>query len=333
MTTQRVFHMGRFLGFRLIVPALLTAAGCMNSPAPKDPEIYQALRQASVSVLVNGRMHGSGFFVTPGGLVVTAAHVVKGRPRKVELLSASRGRMAARIVAVDASHDAAVLAAPARGRPYPALSIRKRPPAPGEKVFLMGNPMFRHDVLLSGTVAIGGPTYCYSTDLQCYVRVVYISGPSPKGTSGGCWVDTRGRVVGVQSGYLGEGKVSAGLATVGYPDGLIRLVVRRKSVVTATLGSQIDELWSQPQGFIARFKEGTRGIVTVRPHKDGPVAKAGLNKESLITAIDGQPVRYCDELLRIVRSKRPGDTVTLTVLDPDRKPGRPVKVRLGAIAY
>ena len=328
--------MRRFSGMEFTVPvvlAALTAGGCVSAPpGPKTPELYALLRAASVSVLVNGRMHGSGFFVTPDGLVATAAHVVKGKPQKIELLSASLGRMAAEIVAVDASHDIALLAAPPRKRAYPAMAVSTRIAAPGERVFLMGNPMFRHDVLLSGTVAVGGPTYCYSTDLQCYVRAVYVSGPSPKGTSGGCWVDARRRVVGVQSGYLGEGKVSAGLATVGCSDGLAALIAARKSPEVATLGSQIDELWTQPSGFITRFDKGARGIVTVRPQKDGPVAKAGLNKESLISAIDGRGVLYCDELLEIVRSKRPGETLTLTVVDPDHRPGRSVKVRLAAIA-
>ena len=324
--------MRRFLGFGCIVSIVLAAGGCAARPAGDDPHLYRTLRSASVSVLVNGRMHGSGFFVTADGLVATAAHVVKGKPKTIELLSASLGRLPAIIVAVDASHDAALLAAPARSQAYPALPIADRPPGPGEKVFLLGNPLFRHDVLMSGTIAGAGATYCYSKDLQCYVRGLYVAGASPKGTSGGCWVDSHGRVVGVQSGYLGQGGASTGLATVGFPDSLTRLLAERRSARIATLGTQIDELWTQPPGFIARFAKGTEGIVTVRPHKDGPVAKAGLNKESLITAVDGGKVRYCDELLDIVRAKRPGETVTLTVVDPDRKPARKVTIRLGEIA-
>ncbi len=322
---------GRRLGWVVVLLSACWVSGCGVRQGIDGREFYRTLRAASVSVLVDGRMHGSGFFATPDGLVVTAAHVVKGTPRNVELLSASLGRIPARIVAVDASHDAAVLAPTGARRTYPALDVAPHPPAPGEVVYLIGNPLFRHDLLLSGTIASAAPTYCYSSDLQCYVRVVYISGPSPKGSSGGCWVDSRGRVVGVQSGYLGPNKTSAGLATVGYPDGLVSLLARRTSASVATIGSQLDELWTQPPGFIGRFATGTRGIVTVRPHKNGPVAAAGLNKESLITAVDGRAVQYCDELLDAVRAKTPGQTVTLTVVDPDRKAARKVVVPLAAI--
>ena len=95
--------------------------------------------------------------------------------------------------------------------------------------------------------------------------------------------------------------------------------------------SSLDELWTQPKGFIARFPKGTTGIVTVVPQKSGPVAKAKLTKESLITAIAGTPVASVDELMAIVRSKQPGDEVTLEVMDPDKKPRRTVKVRLAAV--
>ena len=323
---------GRRWGWGLLLLSACWAGGCGTYRNVGDQEFYRTLRAASVSVLVDGRMHGSGFFATPDGLVVTAAHVVKGRGRNVELLSASLGRLPARVIAVDASHDAAVLAPTGERRAYPALEVASHPPAPGERVYLIGNPLFRHDLLLSGTVASAAPTYCYSSDLKCYVRVVYISGPSPKGSSGGCWVDSRGRVVGVQSGYLGPNKTSAGLATVGYPGGLVRLLSKRRSVTVATIGAQFDELWTQPPGFIGRFAKGTRGIVTVRPHANGPVAQAGLNQESLITAIDGRAVQYCDELLDAVRAKSPGQTVTLTVVDPDRTSARKVVVTLAAIA-
>jgi len=324
---------------RVGLGALMALAWCTGGCATRErqgvggPEFYRTLQASSVAVLVNGRMHGSGFFVAPDGLVVTAAHVVRGKPKPkdVELLSASLGRMKARIVAVDASHDVAVLAAPPRAEAYPALAVTDRPPAPGGRAWLMGNPLFRHDLMLSGTVATDAPTYCYNGDLQCYTRVLYMAGASPKGSSGGCWVDSDARVVGVQSGYLGPEKSWGGIATVGHPGGVSRLIAARKSIETATLGAQLDELWTQPAGFIRRFVPGTSGVATVRPHKDGPVAKAGLNKESVIIAIDGYSVRYCDELLNYVRSKRPGDTVTLTILDPDKKPEHKVKVRLEAI--
>jgi len=139
-------------------------------------------------------------------------------------------------------------------------------------------------------------------------------------------------VVGVQSGFLNtSAKQPASIACVAPPDAIRALLATKSSPEVPTLGSRLDELWTQPHGFIARFPKGTTGIVTVIPDKDGPIAQAGLNKESLITAIDGKPVAYLDDLVAAVRAKKPGDEVTLEVLDPDHKPRRSVRVRLSKV--
>jgi len=307
------------------------SCGCAPRSAVDGVSLYTSVRRASVFVLIDGRHVGSGFFADPEGLVVVAAHMVKGKSKGIEVVSPVAGRLEAERVAIDLEHDVALLRVPRRDEPYPALPVAERMPPPGTEVFLFGDPVFRHRVFLAGTVALLEPTYDYSPGTRCYTRTYFITGTSPEGTSGGCWVDRCGRVVGVETGYLNSPKAPAGIATVGPPDAIRKLLATRRSPETPTLGTRLDELWTQPKGFIARFPKGTTGIVTVRPHKGGPVAQAGLNKESLITAIDGKPVAYIDELMAVVRSKRPGDEVTLEVMDPGKKPKRTVKVRLAKV--
>jgi len=315
----------------LAVLAAATTCGCLPRAGVDGEALYARVQRASVFVLEGGRHKGSGFFADPEGLVVTAAHMVKGKPKRLEVVSPTAGRLTAERVAIDLAHDVALLRVPRRDEPYPALRVAERMPPPGSRAFLFGDPAFRHRLLLAGTVALPEPTYEYSPGTGCYTHVFYIAGTSPKGTSGGCWVDRRGRAVGVQSGYLNSAKAPAGIATVAPPDAIRKLLATRSSPSTPTLGTRLDELWTQPTGFIARFPKGTIGIATVVPLKDGPVAKAGLNKESLITAIDGRPVAFVPELMAIIRSKKVGDEVTLEIMDPDKKPRRTVTVRLAEV--
>ena len=313
------------------VLGLCVLCGCAPRPGSDGRALYERVRRASVFVLVNGRHQGSGFFATPDGLLVTSAHMVKGKTDGIEVVSPGCGRLKAERVATDLGHDIALLRAPRRDAPYPWLPIARRAPAPASEVFLCGDPLFRHGVLLAGFVAVAEPTYSDNPGVGGYVRVYYVTGTSPAGTSGGCWVSRDGRVVGVQSGYLNSAKAPAGIAMVAPPDAIQQLLATRTSREAATLGTRLDELWTQSVGFIARFPKGTQGVLTVVPKKDGPVAKAGLTKESLITAIDGRPVVYLDDLMAAVRVKRPGDTVTLDVLDPAPKPRRTVTVRLAKL--
>jgi len=315
----------------LALLAVGAACGCVPRRAAAPEALYAAVHRASVFVLLNGRHHGSGFFVDAEGLVAAAAHMVKGKTDGFEIVSPVVGRMKAERVAIDLGHDVALLRVPKRDEPYPALPVAERVPPAGSRVFLFGDPVFRHRLLLAGAVAVARPTYDYSPGTGCYTRALFVTGTSPQGTSGGCWVDGRGRVVGVQSGYLNSAKAPAGIAIVAPPDALRALLATRASAETATLGTRIDELWTQPHGFIARFPKGTQGVVTVVPQKDGPVAKAGLNKESLITAIDGRPVAFVDEAMAAIRAKRPGDPVQLEVMDPDKPARRTVTVHLARV--
>jgi S1-C subfamily serine protease len=312
----------------LLACAAFASGGC----AVDSAVVYERAARASVMVLIDGRHAGSAFFVDGSGLLLTASHVVKGANGTLEVDSPDVGRLPAERLAVDWGHDVALLRVARRDRPYPSLSIADRTPAPGEKVLVLGEPLFRHRMLLSGTVATRRESYCYLEDLACYVSMHYVAGPAPKGISGGCWLDRHGRVVGVQSGYLNASKqVPAGVAFFTPIPAMRRLLTEQASPAVPTLGTKLDELWTQPKGFISRFPKGTEGVITVVPADDGPVAKAGLDKESLITAVDGVKVRYRDALLDMIRAREPGDEVTLTVKDPDKKGTRQVKVRLGTV--
>ncbi len=322
--------MARVVGM-LPVLAIGAACACVPRGAAEPDALYAAVRRASVFVLVQGRHQGSGFFVDPEGLVATAAHMVKGKTDGFEIVSPVAGRLRAERVAIDLGHDVALLRVPRRDEPYPALPVAEHMPAPRTQVFVFGDPAFRHRLLLAGSVAVARPTYDYSPGTGCYVRCFFVTGTSPQGTSGGCWVNRRGRVVGVQSGYLNCAKAPAGIAIAAPPDALRALLATRTPAEATTLGTRLDELWTQPHGFIARFPKGTQGVVTVVPRKDGPAARAGLNKESLITAIDGRPVAYVHEAMAAIRSKKPGDVVQLEVMDPDKPARRTVTVRLARV--
>jgi putative serine protease PepD len=46
---------------------------------------------------------------------------------------------------------------------------------------------------------------------------------------------------------------------------------------------------------------------------EGPADRAGLEPGDVITEVDGQPVASFEEFVVEIRTRRPGDTVTLTV--------------------
>ena len=219
----------RIARLALALATLFALCGCALRPSPGGGALYERARRASVFVLKDGRHTGSGFFASPDGLVVTCAHMVKGKAGDIEVVSPVAGRLEAQRVAMDFGHDIALLRVEGGRAPFPSLPVAEHVPPPASEVFLFGDPVFRHRLLLTGFVSVARPTYDYNPGTACYCRCFYVAGTSPEGTSGGCWVDRRGRVVGVQVGFLNGPKAPAVIAMVAPADAVRRLLAARSS--------------------------------------------------------------------------------------------------------
>jgi S1-C subfamily serine protease len=234
----------------------------------------------------------------------------------------------AHIVAIDRGHDLALLQAkPGDAKPV-FLEIAEKMPAPADEVFLYGAAYYRHDLLIRGSVARAEPTFEYFAGEGSYVQVYHVSAPSPPGTSGGCWIDRQARIVGNQSGFITIEHAGAGIALVAPPQAIGQLVASRKSAQTPSLECGLEELWSQPAGYIARFPAGTSGLVPVLMRKDGPAERAGFGDNTLLVAVDGKPIARRDDLLNILIAKHPGEKIKLRVRPPDGGAARDVEITL-----
>jgi len=329
---------GRAAKWILLLTLLLLALARLaraEGPGPPQPtegpvaEIYRQAKRASVEVLVDDHLAGTGFFVDKEGLLLTAAHVLDRPESRVEVLSAAFGRLDAKLLAVDMGHDLALFQLPSRKEGYPALELAEKIPAVGARVFLFGTPLYRHAVLLWGTIARDDNVFVYYPGR--YVEATHIAAMVQGGTSGGPWMNAGGRVVGLQSGTIRENNAPAGIAKVIPVEALRALLETRSNAATPTIGAAVEELWQHNHDVLKRFPPRTEALVLRQIQKDGPVARAGLKEWDAITAVDGQPVRLSGELLRAVRAKKPSETLRLDVLGPDGTGTRQVEIRLGCL--
>jgi serine protease Do len=102
------------------------------------PQQMQMVTNAVVTLRV-GSVHGSGFFVTSDGYLLTAAHVVAGRDTCRVKLGDGR-EIEARVCRIDEGADVALLKV-ADGN-YPALQLAAGPsPSVGTEVYAIGTPL------------------------------------------------------------------------------------------------------------------------------------------------------------------------------------------------
>jgi S1-C subfamily serine protease len=159
------------------------------APEHVMPRSAEAVLQAGV-VVADEAGHGSGTFISPDGLVVTAAHVVQ-TSRQIKIKMRSGETLAASVLRLDRAHDVALLRAHGLSAKVPCLAVRTDAMAIGEDVYAIGAPL---DRALAFTVTRGIVSgYREVKD----VTLLQTDASVNVGNSGGALVDGSGRLVAV----------------------------------------------------------------------------------------------------------------------------------------
>ena len=132
------------------------------------------------------------------------------------------------------------------------------------------------------------------------------------GNSGGALVDAQGRLVGINTlitSYSGNYSGVGFAIPVNYAISLAQDIIEGKDPTHAQLGvslTTVNAAIAQRYGF--SVDEGAY-VSSVVP--DSGAAKAGLEVGDIIVQFDGQKVASASDLMLDVRTKNPGDQVTL----------------------
>lgn len=166
--------------------------------------LYKIGQRATVKVY--GELEGSGFFVSPDGLIATAAHVVPG-PENTVIVDDNQGnRFAARVKIEDVANDVAILKV-VENRPNPTpfnhLKLRDQPLQRSEPVAAFGHPKSWSNVYMSPGAHDGHLSHserAATKDWKQANQIAAIRNHVELGNSGGPLVDNAGRAVGVVVG-------------------------------------------------------------------------------------------------------------------------------------
>lgn len=186
---------------RLVLPDL---------PLSREPFAPRAAEAARLAVLVQGGVgHGSGFFLTQEGHILTNFHVV-GDAQRVRIVTAGKKkRLAAEVLRAARTRDVALL----RLESVPEdlkimiLPLRTSRPEVGERVYAVGAPTFTRlqDTVTSGIVSAWRQKMF--EERQSYIQAdVEIHG----GNSGGPLIDANGNILGISARGISESQSSLG---------------------------------------------------------------------------------------------------------------------------
>ncbi len=308
---------------------LILSTLVLTLPALSAQGLYKKISPACVEILVGGRLDGSGAIVCPSGLVLTACHVIRKQSKRYEALSPKLGRKPLKLVATYRGSDLALLKLPARDKPYPALPLAREIPPEGKPVFLLGSPIFRHHLLLRGTVARRTETYSWYDG--AFTNTIPICGIGAPGSSGGPWVNPKGEIIGVQVASVTTAKGHQGVSSA-VPIGSIRsFIAKKENVAVACIQAAVEELWGQSSQLIKKMPAGTEGLLLRQVATGGVAAKAGLKNEDLILSADGKTYVRIEPFLAMLRKKKPGTGIELEICSPNGENRRKVSLKTATL--
>ncbi len=300
---------GGSLACSLTGPAPATTAPPTSAPAPTETAAVDDVvrtpgdaQRATVQILAEGTFvdpsagfqsnqvgAGSGFVISPDGVVITNNHVVTGAARiEVWLDGAGYG---ARVLGASECWDLAVIQIDAKNEELPYLDLNTEDVPVGTEVWAAGYPLGEPEFTLTSGIVSKAETKANTSWASLDFVMQHDARINP-GNSGGPLLNGAGQVVGVN--YAVNAQTDQNFA--------INMHEAAEVVEQLRAGIDVDSIGINGQAVTS--EDGTLAGVWVASVKSGsPADRAGIHAGDLITHLEGISLarrgtmeEYCDVL-------------------------------------
>ena len=291
----------------------LTVAEAAAKAAPSTVEIQTEITQQSYGMFggtYTTNAAGSGVIISKDGYIVTNNHVIDGA-QKITVKTSDGTEYDAKLVGTDAKSDIAVLKVDANDL-TPATLGDSSKISVGDTAIAIGNPLGT----LGGTVTDG---IISATSRELVVnnesmKLIQTNATINSGNSGGGLFDGNGNLIGiVQSKDSGTSSSGATIEGIGFAipvndamEVAEQLIKNGKVTDRATLGVYLQTLTTQQGNY-------TPGVYVTNVIDGSGAQAAGLKAYDKIVGADGKEVSSYPDLSAILKTKKPGDTIDLTI--------------------
>jgi S1-C subfamily serine protease len=326
----------------LTLPGLLAAPGAaaLAEDEKNNISIYQKASPSVVNVIstvitrdfflnaIPREGSGSGAIIDPQGHILTNNHVIRDA-QKLEVTLADGSKFPAKLVGTDPDNDLAVIRISAPAEKLKALPLGdSRNLQVGQKVLAIGNPFGLGLTLTTGIISSLGRNIRSEVGTLIEELIQTDASINP-GNSGGPLLNSDGEMIGVNTAIISPtgGSVGIGFAIpVNTAKRIVPQLISKGYVSYPYAGATVQPLF--PELAKALKLKVERGAMVIDVSPGGPADKAGLrggNRQiqvgnvqltvggDVIVQVDQHEVKDADDLIRHIREKKPGDTVTLKI--------------------
>lgn len=278
----------------------------------RDAELLDAYSQAVIHVVetvspavvsitgqgADGRGGGgSEFIVTPDGYAITNSHVIDER-RRLEAETTEGDRLAAEIIGDDPATDLAVVRLASNSLPYAQLGDSDALRV-GQLVIAMGSPLGLQSTVSTGVVSALGRSM-RARDGRLIENIIQHAAPINPGNSGGPLVDSRGRVIGINTAIIAMAQglgfaIPADTAEWVLQEILTHGRVRRRQLGIVATTTRLPRALVRSLDLLA-----DQGVEVHEVAPRSVAEQAGIRPDDVIVALAGRLVTSIDDLHRLL---------------------------------
>ena len=245
---------------------------------------------------------GSGVILSPEGYILTNQHVIGEQALRVTIELSNASKYKAQVIGIDKGTDLAVLKILDEEVLFPSIEIADSDEVRiGDIVLAIGNPYGLGQSVSMGIISATGREFDnpYSNYLQTDASI-------NRGNSGGALIDTKGRLVGINTLIRSSSGGSEGVGLAIPSTNALQIIgdlIQFGEVRRGWLGFSIDRL--------SLIRTGMLLISEVI--ENGPAYKGGLRVNDILTSINSEAPTY-ENLYKTFARSKPNEEITLGVV-------------------
>jgi S1-C subfamily serine protease len=281
--------------------------------------VAEMLRPAVVNLRVGrGRAEGggSGVLFAPDGFLLTNQHVV-GDSEKVRVRLGDGRELPGTVVGADPWTDLAVVRAHDSGLPHATLGDSAGLRV-GQLVVAIGSPFGFDSTVTAGVVSAVGRTLRSITG-HLVDNVIQTDAALNPGNSGGPLVDSRGRVIGINTAIIRPAQGICFAIPINMARHILPQLLEHGRVVRGYLGIHGRSV-PLPRALARQFGlTQASGVEILSVEEGGPADEAGIQEGDVLTALGEQPTSSIDDLHKLLMKVPVGVPTPVHLLRGERR--------------
>lgn len=296
-------------------------------PDPNDADLLDSYSQAVVNVVdtvtpgvlsitASQQSSGSGFLISADGYAITNSHVVGGQKRlRAETFDGDR--VDASVVGDDPATDIAVLKLASSDLPYTQLGDSEACRV-GQLVIAIGSPLGLHSTVSTGVVSSVGRAM-RSQDGRLIENMVQHTAPINPGNSGGPLVDSRGRVIAVNTAIIAMAQGLGFAIPSNTTEWVVNEILSHGAVRRLQLGiaASVERLARSAVRDLDLLSDHVVHVVDVVP--GGVAQRSHIQAGDLIVAINDRITSSVDDVHRLLSQLQGQAHVDVSIIRGDSK--------------